>query len=82
MTVHLPTDGRGVGARIEAETAAGTEVRWWTPATTWSTSAPEVVLGLGGERSFQRVVVTLRDGTEVAWEQVEAGAVLDAGTRP
>ncbi|MCB9762671.1 MAG: CRTAC1 family protein [Alphaproteobacteria bacterium] len=63
------------GAWIEAEVGGRTLHRWLTPASTWSSSAMEVVIGLGDAE----VVDALRvhaGGETAEWTEVEAGAVL------
>jgi len=62
VTVKAP-----IGTRVEADGA----VRWILPATTWSSSAHEIVLGLGEAHRFDEV----RIGDEV-FEDVPAGATL------
>ena len=78
LTVRLPANGDAVGARLEVTTGEGTTTRWLHPTTTWSTSAYELVVGLGLQESASEVRLTTLDGTETAWGDVTAGEVLFA----
>lgn len=66
-----------VGARVETVVAGETRVGWLLPSTTFSQSAPELIVGLGGHERAERVTVRWPSGAEESWAGVEAGAVLD-----
>ncbi len=75
LTVRLPADAMGHGARAEATVDGRTLVRWMAPAGSFSSSAPEVIFGLGDATRVDRLEVTWRDGSTVALEGVAAGVL-------
>jgi hypothetical protein len=76
IAVRFPAQGPSIGARVEAEVGDRTLVRWLAPAGTWSSSAHEVILGLGSETRAAEVRVIMADGALTSWQDVEAGETL------
>lgn len=65
-----------VGVEVEAVVDARTLVRRLAPSTTFSSSAPEIVLGLGGHDRIEQLTARWLDGRERTWRDVEAGAIV------
>jgi hypothetical protein len=76
MTVRVP---HGAGARVTALLPDGRATAAdHFPATTFSSSASEVYVPLAGASGATRLTLTLPNGETRAWDDVVAGAVLDA----
>lgn len=66
-----------IGSRIETLVGGESYVSWLLPSTTFSQSATELYMGLGGYQSADRITVRRRDGVEETFDSVEAGAVIE-----
>ncbi len=66
-----------VGARVETVVAGETRVGWILPSTTFSQSATELYVGLGGHADAERITVRWPSGAEETFGSVEAGTVID-----
>ncbi|MFN7147498.1 MAG: CRTAC1 family protein, partial [Myxococcota bacterium] len=75
--VTLRGAAEDVGARVETVVAGETRVGWLLPSTTFSQSAPELIVGLGGHETAERITVRWPGGAEESWADVDAGAVID-----
>ena len=64
----------GIGARVELETTAGSQVRWVMAGSTslFTGSPPEVHFGLGELETVARLTVHWPDGTTEAFTDVPA----------
>ena len=76
--VTLALDGpdhnrAGFGATVEVELEDRTYWRWMSPSATWSQSALELYLGLGGASRAERITVHWHDGTSTDYEGARAG---------
>jgi hypothetical protein len=76
-----PSNRSGLGTRVDVTAGELTTTQWMLPATTGSSSAPELYFGLGAQRRAARVRVTWPDGTVSDSDDVQAGARL-ALSRP
>ena len=71
-----------VGVRIDASIGDRTLRRWHLPSTTFSTSAPEILLGLGTAEQVDRLTLTGLDGHTTTWTDIPADTALDLGGAP
>lgn len=76
VVVDLPPSA--VGARVQAVQGERISTRWMLPASTWSTSASQVFLGLGpASEDTVSVTVTWPDGSTWTQDNVAGGSRLE-----
>ena len=63
----------GPGAHVAVTVEGRTLERWFVPTTTWSSSAPELTVGLGGAAQAEEVVISWVGGGQSTWTEVAAG---------
>ena len=77
ITLHLVGQGliAGLGAHVEIEVGGRVLHRWFVGASTWSSNAPELSVGLAGAPTADRVTVHWIGGGSSEWTDVPAGAL-------
>ena len=75
ITLRLTGAGlvAGLGAHVVVEVDGVEQHHWFTSASTWSSHAPELTVGLGETTIADRITVSWTDGRTSEWTSVAAG---------
>lgn len=65
-----------IGASIIAEVGDRTTTHWNLPTTVFSSSAAEIIIGLAGAQTTDRITLQRHGHSDVIWKDVDVGSLL------